>query len=83
MTADELTAAAGDSVAATPKMGVTESIFPTPGASETAATDAPEIATPAPVATQSGVTTGEIEEYGGLVARAIAALREVDEPPGA
>ncbi|HEY3227958.1 MAG TPA: twin-arginine translocase TatA/TatE family subunit [Roseiflexaceae bacterium] len=81
MTADELTAAAGDSAAPAPEIGVPEIILPEPDASETAAmdTDAPEIAAPAPVGTRAGLTTGEIEEFSLRIQAVMADLYALQE----
>jgi hypothetical protein len=79
MIADELTATAGDSVAAAPEMGVPEIILPALDGSETAGMDAPEIAAPAPVATQAGVTTGEIEEFSLRIQAVMADLHALQE----
>jgi sec-independent protein translocase protein TatB len=79
MIADELTATAGDSVAAAPEMGVPDIILPAPDGSETVGMDAPEIAAPAPVATQAGVTTGEIEEFSLRIQAVMADLHALQE----
>jgi sec-independent protein translocase protein TatB len=78
-TVDELTATAGDSVADQPEMDVPEVILPAPDASETAATDAPEIAAPASVATRASLTTGEIEEFSLRIQAVMADLYALQE----
>ena len=80
-TADELTDAAGDSVADPPEMGVPEIIPPAPDASETTATDAdaPEIAAPASVGARASLTTGEIEEFSVRIQAIMADLHALQE----